>query len=226
MTKQTILIIEDEQDIRELLVYNLQKEGYATLTSGDGKDGLGIARLKLPDLILLDLMLPGLDGLSVCKELERSQNTANIPVIMLTAKGEEVDRVVGLELGADDYMVKPFSVRELLLRIRNIIKRHSREATGECLARHGVSLNPGAHKVTVDGLSIVLTATEFRLLENLMRDAGQVRNREQLLDGVWGYHFEGYARTVDTHMRRLRAKLGSASDLLETVRGVGYRFKE
>lgn len=226
MTKQTILIIEDEQDIRELLVYNLQKDGYATLASGDGKDGLDIARSKLPDLILLDLMLPGLDGLSVCKELERRQNTANIPIIMLTAKGEEMDRVVGLELGADDYMVKPFSVRELLLRIRNILKRHTREATYESLAGHGVGLDPGAHKVTVDGLSIDLTATEFRLLENLMRDAGQVRTREQLLDGVWGYHFEGYARTVDTHMRRLRTKLGPAAAALETVRGVGYRFKE
>ena len=226
MTKQTILIIEDDQDIRELLTYNLQKEGYATLDSGDGKAGLEIARLKLPDLILLDLMLPSLDGLSVCRELERGQSTASIPIIMLTAKGEEMDRVVGLELGADDYMVKPFSIRELLLRIRNILKRNANVATDECLVRYGVSLDPGAHKATVEGVNISLTATEFRLLENLLRHAGQVRTREQLLDDVWGYHFEGYARTVDTHMRRLRTKLGSAADLLETVRGVGYRFIE
>ena len=226
MTKQTILIMEDERDIRELLAYNLQKEGYATLDSGDGKAGLEMARLKLPDLILLDLMLPGLDGLSVCRELERGQSTASIPIIMLTAKGEEMDRVVGLELGADDYMVKPFSVRELLLRIRNILKRHAHVAAGECLARHGVSLDPGSHKATVDNVNINLTATEFRLLEHLLRHAGLVRTREQLLDDVWGYHFEGYARTVDTHMRRLRAKLDSAADLLETVRGVGYRFRE
>ena len=226
MTKQTILIIEDAQDIRELLVYNLQKEGYATLDSGDGKDGLEIARSKLPDLILLDLMLPGLDGLSVCRELERGRNTASIPIIMLTAKGEEVDRVVGLELGADDYMVKPFSVRELLLRIRNILKRHARSASGAHIDRHGVSIDPGAHRAKVDGASLDLTATEFRLLENLLRHASQVRTREQLLDDVWGYHFEGYARTVDTHMRRLRAKLGAFADVLETVRGVGYRFKE
>lgn len=226
MTKETILIIEDEQDIRELLIYNLQAGGYNTLDSGDGKAGLEIARLKLPDLILLDLMLPGLDGLSVCRELERDPNTSSIPIIMLTAKGEEIDRVVGLELGADDYMVKPFSIRELLLRIGKVLKRHNRADTGECLSRHGITLDPGAHKATVDGINIDPTATEFRLLENLMRNAGKVRSREQLLDSVWGYHFEGYARTVDTHMRRLRAKLGSAADLLETVRGVGYRFKE
>lgn len=225
MKKQTILIIEDEQDIRELLVYNLQKEGYATLDSSDGKAGLEIARLNLPDLILLDLMLPELDGLSVCRELERGSNTASIPIIMLTAKGEEMDRVVGLELGADDYMVKPFSVRELLLRIGKILKRHTCVTTGECLVRHGINLDPRAHKATVDGINIDPTATEFRLLENLMRHAGQVRTREQLLDSVWGYHFEGYARTVDTHMRRLRAKLGSTAVVLETVRGVGYRFK-
>ena len=226
MTKQTILIIEDEQDIRELIVYNLQKEGYATQAYGDGAGGLEAARSKLPDLILLDLMLPGLDGLSVCRELERDRNTSSIPIIMLTARGEEMDRVVGLELGADDYIVKPFSVRELLLRIRNILKRHTRTIADERLARHGVILDTGAHKTTVEGQGVDLTATEFRLLENLLRHAGQVRTREQLLDDIWGYHFEGYARTVDTHMRRLRAKLDSAAGLVETVRGVGYRFKE
>ena len=226
MTKHTILIMEDEKDIRELLTYNLQKAGYATLDSGDGKEGLDMAQSKLPDLILLDLMLPGLDGLSVCRALERDRNTASIPIIMLTAKGEEMDRVVGLELGADDYMVKPFSVRELLLRIRNILKRHARATAGEALSRRGVSLDPGAHKAAAAGVGIDLTATEFRLLEHLLRHAGQVRTREQLLDDVWGYHFEGYARTVDTHIRRLRAKLGSAAEVLETVRGVGYRFKE
>ena len=226
MTKHTILIIEDEKDIRELLIYNLQKEGYATLDSGDGKQGLDMARSKLPDLIVLDLMLPGLDGLSICRELERGSNTATIPMLMLTAKGEELDRVVGLELGADDYLVKPFSVRELLLRIRNILKRHARVIDGESLSRNGITIDSGAHKATVDGRNIDLTATEFRLLENLLRHAGKVRNREQLLDDVWGYRFEGYARTVDTHMRRLRAKLGSAAGLLETVRGVGYRCKE
>ena len=226
MTKQTILVIENEKEIRELLVYSLRKEGYATLNSDDGKEGLNMARSRLPDLVLLDLMLPGLDGLSVCRELKRGQSTASIPVIMLTAKGEEMDRVVGLELGADDYMVKPFSIRELLLRIRNLLKRHERVTAGESVSRHGVSLDHGAHKAAVDGMSINLTATEFRLLAKLMRHAGQVLTREQMLNSVWGYQFEGYVRTVDTHVRRLRSKLGSAADMVETVRGVGYRFKE
>ncbi len=226
MSKQTILIVEDEEDIRELLVYNLKKEGFAVLDAGDGGKALEIARAKLPDLILLDIMLPGMDGLEVCRELERSPATAGIPIIMLTARGEEVDRILGLEMGADDYMVKPFSVRELVLRIRKILKRQSRAAEGEGLFRHGITIDQDAHKVTLDGAPIEVTATEFRLLEDLMRHAGQLRTREQLLDSIWGYQFDGYARTVDSHMRRLRAKLGAFGELLETVRGFGYRFKE
>ncbi len=226
MSKQTILIVEDEEDIRELLVYNLKKEGFATLDAGDGGKALGIARAKLPDLILLDIMLPGMDGLEVCRELERVPATSGIPIIMLTARGEEIDRILGLEMGADDYMVKPFSVRELVLRIRKILKRQSRATEGEGLSRHGISIDQGAHKVTLGGATIEVTATEFRLLEDLMRHAGQLRTREQLLDSIWGYQFDGYARTVDSHMRRLRAKLGASGELLETVRGFGYRFKE
>jgi len=226
MEKQKILIVEDEADIRDLLAYNLQKEGFATLESGDGHAGLMMARTHNPSLVLLDLMLPGMDGLTVCRELERDPATAPIPIIMLTAKGEEVDRVVGLELGADDYVVKPFSVRELMLRIRNILKRQAKAESGPSLSRHGVTVNQSAHKADVDGADLTLTATEFRLLENLLRHAGQVLTREQLLNSVWGYQFEGYARTVDTHVRRLRAKLGLAADTIETVRGVGYRFKE
>jgi len=226
MTKQTILIIEDEKDIRELLAYNLQKEGYAALHSNGGVEGLTTARSKLPDLILLDLMLPDMDGLSIYRELERDRNTASIPVIILTAKGDETDRVVGLSLGADDYMVKPFSMRELLLRIRNVLKRRTRINSGESFSRHGVSLDLGAHKATVDGAIVDLTATEFRLLENMMRCPGQVLTREQMLNKIWGYQFEGYMRTVDTHVRRLRSKLGGAADMVETVRGVGYRFRE
>jgi two-component system phosphate regulon response regulator PhoB len=227
MSRQKILIIEDEADIRELLAYNLQKEGFATLEAGDGRVGLEMARTHAPVLVLLDLMLPGMDGLTVCRELERGPATASIPVIMLTAKGEELDRVVGLELGADDYVVKPFSVRELILRIRNSLKRQAQAAgSAACLSRHGVTVNQSAHKASVNGADVTLTATEFRLLGNLMRHAGQVFTREQLLNSVWGYQFEGYARTVDTHVRRLRSKLGSAADMVETVRGVGYRFKE
>ncbi len=226
MNTQTILVVEDEADIRELLAYNLKKEGYTVLEAGDGRLGLEKARSERPDLILLDLMLPGMDGLSVCRELERDPTTLPIPVIMLTARGEETDRVVGLELGADDYVVKPFSVRELLLRIRKLLQRGARAAGGSSLFRRGVLVDPAAHKVTVHGENVALTATEFRLLEHLMRHAGRVRTREQLLNSVWGYQFEGYARTVDTHMRRLRTKLGKTADALETVRGVGYRFKE
>ncbi|MCL1985062.1 MAG: winged helix-turn-helix domain-containing protein [Betaproteobacteria bacterium] len=224
--KPKILIIEDEADIRELLAYNLRKEGFAALEAGDGRLGLEMARTHLPVLVLLDLMLPGMDGLTVCRELERDPSTAPIPIIMLTAKGEELDRVVGLELGADDYVVKPFSVRELILRIRNILKRQVQAVGASRLSRHGVTVNQSAHKANVNGKDVDLTATEFRLLGTLMRHAGQVLTREQLLDSVWGYQFEGYARTVDTHVRRLRSKLGDAADMIETVRGVGYRCKE
>ena len=225
MSKETILIVEDEEDIRQLLTFNLEREGFATLEAGDGKLGWEKARTMKPDLILLDVMLPGMDGFEVCKALERDAATACIPVIMLTARGEEVDRIVGLELGADDYVVKPFSVRELILRIKAILRRQSAATSTPRVLRHGISVDPAAHRVEVQGQAVELTATEFRLLEDLMRHAGTVRTREQLLNTVWGYQFEGYARTVDTHVRRLRAKLGEGADTVETVRGVGYRFK-
>lgn len=222
----TILVVEDEQDIRELLVYNLEREGYATLQAADGKEGLDLARARRPDLILLDLMLPRMDGLAVCRELERNTDTARIPVIMLTARGEDVDRILGFELGADDYVVKPFNVRELLLRIRAILRRQTVAENNPVIARHGVSVDASAHRVTVLREDVELTATEFRLLEDLLRNAGRVRTREELLAAVWGYQFEGYARTVDTHIRRLRNKLGEAAEIIETVRGVGYRCKD
>ena len=205
----TILIVEDEQDIRELLAYNLEKEGYATVQAADGKEGLELARSRKPDLILLDLMLPKMDGLAVCRELERDSGTVRIPIIMLTARGEDVDRI-----------------RELLLRIRAILRRQVMVESNPVLTRHGVSVDPAAHKVTVLGQDVELTATEFRLIEDLLRNAGRVRTREELLAAVWGYQFEGYARTVDTHIRRLRNKLGDAAEIIETVRGVGYRCKE
>jgi two-component system phosphate regulon response regulator PhoB len=225
MGRQKILLIEDEADIRELLAYNLEKEGFTALETGDGRLGLEMAHTQAPALILLDLMLPGMDGLTVCRELARDPATASIPFIMLTAKGEEMDRVVGLELGADDYVVKPFSVRELILRIRNILKRQAQAGSGASISLHGVTVNHSAHTASVNGANMDLTATEFRLLGTLMRHAGQVLTREQLLNGVWGYQFEGYARTVDTHVRRLRSKLAAAADVVETVRGVGYRFR-
>jgi len=226
-TKSVILVVEDEQDIRELIVFNLEREGYATIEAADGKAALEMARRHRPDLILLDIMLPEIDGFTVCKELERNPDTVRIPIIILTARGEDIDRILGLELGADDYMVKPFNVRELLLRIRGLLRRqHAVANSGQPLSRHGVYLDPGAHKVSYNEQPIDLTATEFRLLEDLLRHAGLVRSREELLSHVWGYEFEGYARTVDTHVKRLRGKLGDAASMIETVRGVGYRCKE
>ncbi len=225
MSAQSVLVVEDEADIRELLRFNLEREGFGVLEAEDGPGGLALARQKLPSLILLDVMLPGLDGFEVCRQLSARAETADIPVLMLTARGEEVDRVVGLTLGADDYVVKPFSVRELMLRIKAVLRRGHRAADSGRLARHGIVLRPEAHAATVDGAELALTATEFRLLEDLLRHAGSVRTREQLLNNVWGYSFEGYARTVDTHVRRLRSKLGTAAATLETVRGVGYRIK-
>ena len=223
---QQILVVEDEADIRELLRFNLEREGFSVLEAADGPQALDMARRHTPALVLLDVMLPGLDGFEVCRRLGAQTETAHIPILMLTARGEEMDRVVGLSLGADDYVVKPFSVRELMLRVRAVLRRGGRETQSPALERHGIRLRTDAHTAEVEDTPLNLTATEFRLLEDLLRHAGTVRTREQLLNKVWGYSFEGYARTVDTHVRRLRAKLGPAAPLLETVRGVGYRIKD
>ncbi|MDL2313737.1 response regulator [Desulfovibrio sp. OttesenSCG-928-C14] len=221
-----VLIVEDEEDLLELLTFNLEREGYSVLKAEDGLTALDVARERKPDLVLLDLMLPELDGFEVCKDLKRNELTSHIPIIMLTARGEEMDRVVGLELGADDYVVKPFSVRELLLRVRAVLRRSEENKKPSGVLRHGpLTLEVESHMAMLSGEEIPLTATEFKLLEDLMRHAGTVRKREQLLDSIWGYSFEGYGRTVDTHVRRLRIKLGPVADYLETIRGVGYRFK-
>lgn len=238
-----VLVVEDEQDIRELVVFNLEREGFAVWQAGEGRTGLELAATVQPELVLLDLMLPGMDGFAVCRELKRNEATSHIAVIMLTARGEDMDRILGLELGADDYVVKPFNVRELMLRVRAILRRqpaqpapfapgfkpHAATAvpvgSAKLISRHGVCLDGEAHRVSVDNEDVELTATEFRLLEDLLSNPGKVRTREELLSSVWGYQFEGYARTVDTHVRRLRAKLGEQADIVETVRGVGYRCK-
>jgi two-component system, OmpR family, phosphate regulon response regulator PhoB len=226
MSKVSILIVEDDSDIQRLLAYHLRAAGHEVLTSEEGYEALSMAKQRLPELILLDLMIPGLDGFEVCKELKRNPETRNIPVIMLTARGEEVDRIVGLELGADDYVVKPFSPRELLLRVRAILRRSAGEPMAESVWQNeGLRVDFEAHKATANGEEITLTATEFKLLTELIRNRGKVQTRDQLLDKVWGYHFEGYARTVDTHVRRLRQKLAGYSDRVETVRGVGYRLR-
>lgn len=226
MARIKLLIVEDDTDILLLLKYNLEVAGFEVVTAKDGYTALSLARQHQPDLILLDLMIPDLDGFEVCKDLKRSTKTSMIPVIILTARGEEVDRIVGLELGADDYVVKPFSPREIILRVRAVLRRSTQEVTEDSLwQKEGILVDFEGHKVIIDGSEVPLTATEFKLLEELIRSHGKVLTRDHLLDKVWGYQFEGYARTVDTHVRRLRQKLGTYSELVETVRGVGYRFK-
>ncbi len=225
MVRPKVFIVEDDADILQLLTFNLHAAGFDISSSRDGYEALALIRQDLPDAVLLDLMLPGMDGLDVCKELKRGQETRRIPVIMLTARSEEIDRIVGLELGADDYVVKPFSPRELILRIRAVLRRAGpREEAAPVWQKGGLRLESDAHRALVDGEEVSLTATEFKLLLELVRNEDKVQTRDQLLDRVWGYRFEGYARTVDTHIRRLRQKLGRYADMIETIRGVGYRF--
>ena len=222
--KPKILIVDDEPDALEVLGFKLRESGYVPLFAKDGTRALTIARDERPALIVLDLMLPEVDGLEVCKILRRDPNTAAIPIIMLTARAAEMDRVLGLELGADDYVTKPFSPRELLLRIKKLLVRtQSSEDTSAELRMGELTLDVGRHEVTVAGEPLVLTATEFKLLEILIRRRGRVQTRDRLLQDVWGYDNPIDSRTVDTHMRRLREKLGDIARYLETVRGVGYR---
>ncbi len=225
MAKSKILIVEDDPDILELLHYNLEKAGYQTFRAENGEQAVQAAQKHAPDLVLLDLLLPGMDGLEVCRRMKKDPALQQIPIIMVTAKGEEMDRVVGLELGADDYVVKPFSIREIILRIQKILNRQEKPGPASLLKAESLILDPEAHTARVDDQRLDLTATEFRLLAHLMRTRGRVQTREALLDRVWGYSFEGYNRTIDTHIRRIRSKLGSLQDLIETVRGVGYRFR-
>ena len=227
MGRQRICVIEDEEDIAELIRFTLEQARFETLILHNGLQALEKIKAFKPDLILLDLMLPDADGLDICKSLKKDTQLSSIPVIMLTAKGTEMDRIVGFELGADDYIVKPFSTRELVLRIKSILSRLSAtfDTSPPDVIRHGIIfMDVSRHKVQVDGKDIELTATEFNLLHEFMTNIGRVRTRDVLLDRVWGYSFDGYARTVDTHIRRLRQKLGPAMDYIETIRGVGYRF--
>src|SRR5688572_22657929 len=220
-----ILVIEDEPDIQQVLDYNLREKGHKVFIAGKGEEGLRIARDKRPDLVLLDLMLPDIPGTEVCKQLKTDPSLKNTQVVMLTAKGEEVDRVVGFELGADDYVVKPFSPRELVLRVQAILRRDEKEAPGERIVHEPLVIDVGAHIVRLKNREVTLTATEFKLLHRLARRPGRAYSRDQLLSEVWGYGGEVETRTVDTHMKRLRAKLGPVGEWIETVRGVGYRFR-
>jgi two-component system phosphate regulon response regulator PhoB len=224
---KTILIIEDERDLLDLIAFNLEREGYRVETAIDGPTGLETARRALPDMVILDLMLPGMLGTEICKILKKTEKTSRIPVIMLTAKGEEIDRVVGFEVGADDYVVKPFSNRELMLRIKAVLRRTEPDKTRDRVIIIGpVTIDTGAHTVTSAGEEVTLTTTEYKLLLNLAERAGRVQNRDLLLKNVWGYNYIGDTRTVDTHITRLRTKLGDAGDLIKTVRGFGYKMEE
>jgi two-component system phosphate regulon response regulator PhoB len=223
---KTILIIEDESALVELVAFNLEKEGYAPLVALDGTTGLEYALNKLPDLILLDLMLPGLSGLEVCKMLKNTDKTSKIPIIMLTAKGEEIDRVVGFEVGADDYMVKPFSTRELILRIKAVLRRTtSEENGGKVITIGAITIDTDRHIVKVTHDEVQLTTIEFKLLVSLAERLGRMQSRERLLKDVWGISHIGDTRTVDTHITRLRTKLGESGDLIKTVRGFGYKME-
>lgn len=223
--KPKILLVDDEPDALEVLGFKLKEAGFTPLFAKDGQRALASARDERPDLIVLDLMLPEVDGLEVCKILRRDNSTAAIPILMLTARAAEMDRVLGLELGADDYVTKPFSPRELVLRIKKLLARVKASDEPVARLRFGeLDIDVPRHHVAVEGKGIVLTATEFKLLELLARRRGRVQTRERLLQDVWGYENPIDSRTVDTHMRRLREKLGEAARFLETIRGVGYRF--
>ncbi len=233
METERIAIVEDEADIAELLAYNLGRAGYEVDRFERGDEAWEALRREPPDLVLLDLMLPGLDGLDLARMLKRETSTSHVPIIMVTAKGDEVDRIVGLELGADDYIAKPFSPRELVLRVKAVLRRASEEAEASAapqpparwLQAGGVRLDPEGFQVLVDDQEISLTATEFRLLEALISGRGRTQTRAALLAEVWGYAEDVESRTVDTHVRRLRKKLGPEADRLETVIGIGYRLR-
>ena len=224
-----ILIVEDEPDIVELLVYNLDQAGFKTGAVFNGADALDRVKIEPPDLVLLDLLLPEVDGLEVCRTLKRDPETANIPIIMLTAKGEAIDRIVGLELGADDYITKPFSPREVMLRIRAVLRRAPnvpRNKPANQIQIDDLKIDLNRHQVLSDGSVIDLTATEFKILSLFAHSPGRVFTRSILMDAVWGQEYYGIERTMDTHVSRLRRKLGQFGERIETVHGVGYRLKE
>ncbi len=225
--KTRILVVDDEPDAVELIEFNLTTAGYEVVTATDGEEALKKARTLLPALIVLDLMLPEVDGLEVCKILRRDPQTSAIPIIMVTAKAAEIDRVLGLELGADDYVTKPFSPRELVLRVKRLLRRtEAAEDKADRIELKDLLVDIARHEVLVNGKAVDLTATEFKLLATLAQRRGRVQSRDQLLQDVWEYDNLIDTRTVDTHIRRLREKLGPAARYLDTVRGVGYRFVE
>ena len=228
MAKEKILVVDDEEDILELIRFNLVREGYKVLCAPSGEEAMNIGQSEIPDLMVLDLMLPGIDGLEVTRVLKNDSRTKDIPIVMLTAKGEEADIVTGLELGADDYITKPFSPRVLVARVRAVLRRQSKEYKEETpvLRIHDMVIHPGRHEVLIDGKPVQLTLTEFGILEYLARRPGWVFTRTQIVDAVKGEDYYVTDRSVDVQIVGLRKKLGTAGTYIETVRGVGYRFKE
>lgn len=227
--KEKILIVEDEKDIIKMLDYNLKKEGFRVIDARDGEDALDLAVREYPDLILLDLMLPGINGLEVCKSLKKESKTARIPIIMLTAKSQETDKIVGLELGADDYVTKPFSPRELIARIKAVLRRATeKEKLPEVFQANDLEIDFAKISVNVKDKLVELTSKEFELLKTLLKAKGRVLSRDYLLDTIWGYDhaMEIQTRTVDVHIRTLRKKLKSAAKMIVTVKNYGYRFEE
>lgn len=227
MAKTKVLVIEDDRSLAEVLSYNLKQAGYEVLTASDGQDGLLQAQLKTPDIVLLDLMLPVIDGLDVCRRLRADTSTRDVLIIMLTAKAEETDELVGFSLGADDYVAKPFSVKVLLERMKALRRRRSGEATpDEVTSRLGVTVDRRRHQALADGKPLQLTRSEFRLLDTLIRQPGRVFHRAELIDAALGEDTMVMERTIDVHIRALRRKLDKYADVIETVRGVGYRYRD
>jgi len=228
MPKEHILAVDDEEDILKLVEYNLTRDGYRVTGVASGEEAVKAAAASRPDLVLLDLMLPGMDGFAVCRTLKTDARTAAVPVVILSARGEETDVVAGLELGAEDYVTKPFSPRVLVARVRAVLRRRAEQPAGEdkVLRAHGLTVDPGRREVLVSGKPVELTNTEFRLLHLLLRRPGWVFTRNQIIDAVRGTDCAVTARSVDVHVAGLRRKLGAAGKRIETIRGVGYRFEE
>lgn len=227
MAEKKILVVDDEEHIIELIKFNLEKNGYKVLTANTGDLGLKIAKEKMPDLLLLDLMLPGMDGLEVCKEIRKEPIISSMPIIMITAKSEELDKILGLELGADDYITKPFSVRELMARVKAILRRTVVKYEDNNFKFGDVVIDFEKHEVKRNGEKVELTLKEFELLEILIKNRGRVMTRDFLLDKIWGYEYVGETRTVDVHVRHLRQKIESNDKnpvFIQTIRGIGYKF--
>ena len=228
MKKKKIIVVEDEPDLVDVVTYNLEREGYSVLASQRGDEGLNLIRSEAPDLVLLDLMLPGMDGLSICRQMKSDSSTKEIPIIIASAKGEESDVVIGLEMGADDYLAKPFSPRELLARIKAVLRRGAPTADvrDDRIVIRDLTIDSRKHEVKINNVVVSLTSTEFKLLHHLASSRGRAFSREQLLNRVVGMGVVVVDRNIDVHIRALRKKLGNHNDMIQTIRGVGYRFVE